>query len=253
LEIPERMVKLVWLVPQVPPVTKVLVDHQAFQENLALMVKQELPVSLDEVEKRDQRVCKDHREWLVSLDPSDWRDHQDRQEAPVNVETEETQDRKEFLDLKDKEELLEQLVWRERKEPADLKERRVIRDTTDYQVCLVSPDRRVCLVLKEWVVKTVLKDSAETQDLVVIQEMTARPEDSVPLESWDLVVCQETKDRKVMVDLQAQLDLQAHPAILADSMPLNCHKSLETKTKAHHRLMILMERSKETRSRATKC
>jgi hypothetical protein len=217
------------------------------------MVNPELPVSPDEVEKRDRRVCKDRRELLVSPDPSDWLDHQDRQEAPANVETEETRDRKEFLARKDKEEPPEQSVWRERKEPSDPKERRVSRDTTDYRVCPVSPDRRVCPVPREWVVKMVLKVSVETQDLVVIRELTARLEDLVPPESWDLAVCQEMKDRKVMVDLPAQLDLRARPAIPADSMPLNCRKSLETKTKAHLRLMILTERSKEIRSRATKC
>jgi len=59
-----------------------------------------------------------------------------------------------------------------------------------------------------------------------------------------------------MVDLQAQLAHRAHQVTLVVLMPHNCHKSLETKTKDQARLMILMEKFRETRFRmirATKC
>jgi len=170
----------------------------------------------------------------------------------VNVEREEIPDRKEYLDLKDREELLEQLVLKEKRALLDQREKRVSRDTMDYLDCLVCLDRRVCLELKEWAEKMAHKELEEMLDHVEIQELMEKREKLDHLARWDHVVWWVMKDLRVMVDLQAQLDHQDLLVILVALMQLSYRKSLATKTKDQARLMIPMEKFRETRFRVTR-
>jgi len=156
------------------------------------------------------------------------------------------------VDPKDREELLEQLVLKEKRALLDREEKRVSRDTMDCLDCLACLDRRVCLELKEWAEKMAHKEVEEIPDLVEILELMAKQENSDPLARWDHVVWWVTKDLRVIVDLQAQLDHQDLLVILAALMLLNYRKSLATRTKDLARLMIRIAKSRETRFRVTK-
>jgi len=124
LEILVKMASSEWLEHQVPLVTKVLVDHQVFQESLELMANQVPLVFLDVLVRRDQRECRVHPVLLVNQDLLDWLDPQAPLEDQENVAKEETLDRKVFLDPKDREELMAPLVSREKRVPLDLREKR---------------------------------------------------------------------------------------------------------------------------------